>query len=543
MTASELGRGRAWPRTLLPIVLLAGLALRLIQVTSEPLWTDEALTLLLARFSVEKLLFAPVDPTPGLYYSLFKVIVPPGADILAARLPSIVLGTASIFLVYLAGQLAMSQRAGLTAAALFAVSLPMIDYSQEARAYSLLIFLVLLSMIGFLAWFGGIPNGRIRIGAIFGFAAATVLSFYTQFTAVFWIVPIVMVGGEMTKRLGDARAQRLYLAAKIGMALFAVPELVRLYLRGTTFGGLGWLPNVDLQEFLATVGDVLIPAGYWNGREPALSIWSALALGLSVGLIAWRLAARRSTLRESITVEAVAVIVVLMTVPALVWLFGFVVTPIFMPRAILLAVPGFILLLALWAEVERKPWLAPLLVCVYAGSLLITGTIRPREPWRSVARLLSGPAGRGEAIMICPQWRGPSLRHALGASVKPSLYFMFDQRVMIMSPSMSGRDWEQNYLRAIIRPIVDQGSGSSSAALGSRVVATPAVFWIVESECSPEQVQARRQWLGAGVERQMLDLPATPLHAGIRVLKFESQARPRSVLIPSQVDTKSGAKP
>lgn len=521
-------------------VLAVGLALRLLQVERETLWTDEAMTLLIAHWPLKQLFLEPVDPTPGIYYALVKAFVPDGAGLAAIRAISVVFGVGAIAAIYAVGRLAIGRSAGLIAAAILALALPMIDYSQEGRPYSLLILLTLLSATGFLWWFVGLRAGRFKIAPLALFALATLLAFYTHFTAVFWIIPIIVAGRELSGRVGGTRAARAYLATMAVMAVAALPELWRTYLRGSTFGGFQWLENPDPLEFLAGVGDLVLPAGYWNGRNGMGTMWSTAMLVALLLLVGWRLVRHRSQWRTALTPEGAAVLVALLSVPVLVWLFGFAVTPIFMPRAILLCVPGFALLLALVATLERKPWIAPLFIALYAGSLAFTGTIRPREPWRPVADALAGPIARGEAVLVCPEWKSPPLRHSLGASARPNLYLMLYRHVMIIPSDLSGRGWATHYRSAIIEPILDRVMRTKEAGLDTRLASTPGTYWIVESECSADQRHLLRQWLGTGEETRVMDLPETPHHAAIRLAKFVAAPGIRPVLIPPELLARTG---
>ena len=66
-------------------IIAIGFALRIVGINSQPLWGDEALTLLIAQRSAVALFLVPFDPTPGLYYALHKLFIGPDAGVLAAR--------------------------------------------------------------------------------------------------------------------------------------------------------------------------------------------------------------------------------------------------------------------------------------------------------------------------------------------------------------------------------------------------------------------------------------------------------------------------
>ena len=77
--------------TLLAITV-AGFAIRFVNINQWPLWGDEGQTLLIAQWPVWMLYLAPVDPTPGLYYTLHKLFLGPAAGVIAARSISLLCG-------------------------------------------------------------------------------------------------------------------------------------------------------------------------------------------------------------------------------------------------------------------------------------------------------------------------------------------------------------------------------------------------------------------------------------------------------------------
>ena len=63
--------------------------------------------------------------------------------LIAVRSISLAAGMLTLPVVYAIGRMMFSRAGALLATALVALSPPLIDYSQEARAYSLLVLLVL----------------------------------------------------------------------------------------------------------------------------------------------------------------------------------------------------------------------------------------------------------------------------------------------------------------------------------------------------------------------------------------------------------------
>lgn len=137
---------------LLSIILLLGFVLRII-LLDQSLWLDEAISTLAVREnSLNDLVttFLLGDFHPPLYYIILwlwtRVF---GFSEIAVRFPSMIFSMLSIFVIYIIGKKLFDQKVGLISALLMALSPLLIYYSQEARMYSLNIFVILCSMYFF----------------------------------------------------------------------------------------------------------------------------------------------------------------------------------------------------------------------------------------------------------------------------------------------------------------------------------------------------------------------------------------------------------
>lgn len=510
-------------------ITLAGLVLRIAWAGQQSLWSDEALTLVISKWPVEDLLVRPVDPTPGLYYLLHKWLIPDGASVTAIRTISIVAGTLSIPAIYAIGRLAIDRPAGLLAAALLALSPPLVDYSQEARVYALEILLVLVSAAGLLAWVRRLGSAGGGLG-LATFAVATVLAFSAHLASIFWVIPAVPLAFWATFLRGTSSQKRLFLVWAVLMALGASAEAQRLLWRASLGGGFVWLKQAGPVDALATWGRALLPLGPFDSRMVSVAVLFAAA-----ALIAWRLAVHRDRWRAWSAEHEVGarVIAIMVLAPIGVWLIGFVLVPIFMPRTILLGVAGFILLLALVVHLERKPWLSPALVLLFAVSLILTGPVRQKEDWNAVASVLKSNLRPGDAIVACPDWKYPALRFAIAASLDAQVVTLFGDRMVLTERSIGRGDaWTRNYFRTFLEPPM-RLLMKQPTALPTRPAAMPAFrrAWLVESECGAEQRRSIGSWLGPGSWSPAFVSPATGQRAAIRIWRFDSeQAAARNVV-------------
>lgn len=244
-------RLKFWLRLLAIVLVAAGL--RLVNLNGRPLWYDEAFAVLYAEKPLGAILYGTITPVDGaaadvhplLYYFLLHFwMAVMGQSPFAVRLPSVLLGVATIPLVYLVARELFDKRAGWWAAGLTAVAPFHIHYSQQARMYSLLCFLSLAAVYGFVR--GWRPGGW-RNWALF--ALAGTLSLYTHNLAFLTLMAL----GFFVLLARQWRLVKPLMAAYAGIALFFGPWLLAVP------GQLGkvqqayWVPRPGPAELVRTL--------------------------------------------------------------------------------------------------------------------------------------------------------------------------------------------------------------------------------------------------------------------------------------------------
>jgi uncharacterized membrane protein len=169
----------------LALILVVGLVLRVVQIGSDGLWLDEAYSVALAHMSIIDMVKATAsDVHPPLYYFLLHYwVMAFGDSEIVVRLLSVVFGIAAIVMIYELGRLLFNREVGLVGALVLALSVFQIFYSQDARMYSLLVLLSLLSLYFFVLYLQR-PSRLILVA----YVLVTVLLLYTDVYGLFVVI-------------------------------------------------------------------------------------------------------------------------------------------------------------------------------------------------------------------------------------------------------------------------------------------------------------------------------------------------------------------
>src|SRR5207245_3856486 len=120
-------------------------------LAAKPFWFDEGVSVAIARLdwsNFVRILWRR-EANMSLYYLLFHFWLHLGKSEFFVRTLSVVFALATIPVLYLLGRRLFDSRVGLVAAALLAVNAYFVRYSQEARSYTLMLFLCMLSSLYF----------------------------------------------------------------------------------------------------------------------------------------------------------------------------------------------------------------------------------------------------------------------------------------------------------------------------------------------------------------------------------------------------------
>jgi mannosyltransferase len=246
---------RAAVTALLAITLLAGV-LRVHNLGRDSLWEDEAASVLYTHLPVHVLLIHNVDPgnPPGYRLLLKGWIAICGTSEFAVRLPSALLGTATVPLVgLLAWLLTRRTAAALAAALLLALSPHHVYYSQEARAYALV---VLLATGGTCLLIRALRDNRRRDWC--GYAVLAALGVYMHYQGFFVIVGQTLATLTVLMLRRTPRAGwRAPVWAHLAIAAGVLPCLIAYLGRGLLAPGVypHWQERASWAAFRRLLGE------------------------------------------------------------------------------------------------------------------------------------------------------------------------------------------------------------------------------------------------------------------------------------------------
>jgi 4-amino-4-deoxy-L-arabinose transferase-like glycosyltransferase len=402
-------------------VIAVAALLRLRYVAYAPLWRDESLTYYLGLYPLQRLWSPELGLTgihPPLFYSMhhFWTLLLGGAEAarstFAVRLPSVVIGTATVYLVYLVCKDLANRGTGIIAASLMAVWRDHIVASQEGKAQILVMFLMLTlvwstaRLVILLAHEDGGAPLVARAGfwlACAGYVTfATAISYSHSTGPIGIILANVMFAASLPFLRRQVRACTVWAALNVLVVLAYMPwvRIAVSIVKNRT--GYYWLPLVNLsaagEVIFEISGQALqdrpMPGAILLATVPTAAVVLATAACIFRGL------KQRESVRFSLGVLVVCcpILLYLISVLSTPMFIGYIVASFWLP----LLVP--VLALAIH-EVRSLPlrWCA-VAVLVTLSILSLRGLPLPKEPWDKVAERISRDGPGSELVLYWPAY-------------------------------------------------------------------------------------------------------------------------------------------
>lgn len=258
------------------IVLGAGAILRLLMLSSRPIWYDEAFSLLYSSKSISAMIAGTLTTTGGEaadihplgYYATLKYWLEIwGNSVWAGRLLSVLVSLLTIALVYVFVRAFVEEKFAWVIAGFVALSPFYIHYSQEIRMYALMSFALVLAT---LSLFKGMEVGKWGWWVVF--AVASTAAQYTQQLAAVYLLSLALI--PVIKR--DRQAVFRTVLAGVGAIVLYLPWLIHLPEQLSTTQ-VYWVSVPKLSRFLT-----LFLAFVTGLPLPGMLLWVGFAASLVV---------------------------------------------------------------------------------------------------------------------------------------------------------------------------------------------------------------------------------------------------------------------
>jgi len=259
------------------LVIALGTALRIYRLGSESIWLDEAFSIKIAHGSPSEIIEETgKDVHPPLYYfALHYWMKLFGETEFASRLLSALFGVLAILAIYKLAALLYDKGTGLLAATLLAFSHFNIEFSQEARMYTLLSLLSLLSIYFFFKMLAGKRSNF----ALAGYIIASALMMYTHVYSLFilaaqnlfWLL-LLFASRDVFKRVW-----KRWLLAQISLFMLFLPWLSVLKQQFSRVQRGFWIPKLPPH----TIFDTFIL--YAGSRQLAFVLFPLAAVAIFLG--------------------------------------------------------------------------------------------------------------------------------------------------------------------------------------------------------------------------------------------------------------------
>ncbi len=362
------------------LAIFLGFILRLISL-NQSLWLDEAIQVWASRdLGIKELLFEYVkgDLNPPLFHLILHFWIKIFGDSeVAVRMPSVLLGIASIFLLYKISKLFALR---LTLGAILLATSPLhIYYSQEARMYSLACFAVLLVVWRFLAW----QKERNDKNSLF-LATSLVLMGFSHYLTLL-VLPVFWLG---SKRKDGKKLALIHLPLVILYLLYS-PILFQQFKTGMALKAAFpvWGRTVGSFSLKAAA---LLPVKFIIGRISLLNKFLYGIIAAILVSIYWGL----TVISAKCKAQSAKFLFLILFVPPILGFFISFFAPVFSYFRFLFVLPFFYLLVSLGVgemkrEGKRKLTIAFLLSVNLVCSLIYLFNPKfHREDWQGMVAWL-----------------------------------------------------------------------------------------------------------------------------------------------------------
>lgn len=355
----------------------------------KSVWFDEAHSVFFAKLPWRDFweVLSNKEANMGLYYVFLKFWLIFGDSEFAIRALSALFAIAAIPVFYALAKRLFGVHAGLISTVLISVNAFFIEYAQEARGYSLALFLVVLSSYFFVRVIEDPSNKKHVYGYIIIGALAVYAHFFSALVLLAQTLSIPFLPSNKLRT-------RTLLFADLLIAVLLLP--IALFILTKDTGQLSWIPKPSVYHlkkmFMDLSGDV--------GNMRYITSFYLLSCGIA-------LANALATLireRRSIDTWRYAFIFMWFVVPIVLTFSISFIKPLFLNRYLIISLPGLILLAGIGISLIKDKYcysvLLILLIFLSVGTIFKEYYPKEKENFRDSASYIYSNAQRGDAILI-----------------------------------------------------------------------------------------------------------------------------------------------
>jgi mannosyltransferase len=371
--------------SILALITAAAAALRFHALTVKSFWLDEGVSVGIARldgYNFVRILWRR-EANMSFYYLLLRAWLHLGRGEAFVRSLSVLFGVAAIPAIYLLGRRLFDSRIALTVAALLCVNSYHVHYSQEARSYSLTVFLCILSSLYFLKLLE-VPSRGNR----FAYILLSALAVYAHFFS-----GLMLLAHWLSLHFLDPAPKE---TKKVWLPIALAVSPAVAFVATTGAGPLSWIQRPGLHDLWQL-------ALYLTGNSgPILVLLYIAACAAAVaGKLDWK--------KKQVSGENWRCRFLLLWIffPVVLVLALSIARPVFLPRYFIFSLPALLLLAASGLARVRSRWLFAATLLVFVGISLRGSAVyyqerstSPNQNWRAASQYLLTNARPGDALIF-----------------------------------------------------------------------------------------------------------------------------------------------
>ncbi|HNW39852.1 MAG TPA: glycosyltransferase family 39 protein [Candidatus Omnitrophota bacterium] len=332
------------------IISFIALALRLYRLGANDLWYDEVFSVLISKNPLH-------NWNPPVYFiTLDYWIKLFGVSEFSLRFPSLVFGVISIPCLFFLGKTVFNSRVGISACLLMCLSSFHLWYAQEARPYSLSVFLSILSTYFFYRF---LTEGRFKFGL--SYVLSSILGLYSDITYYHLVLLFTQLLGGFLFVKKHLRLKLIFAFSFICLIFSLRAEHIIskfLYVKDGF-----WISAVYLKSLIFTIENFTLGYNVWTWLY-----WLSDLVVLIILFYVFLAFRRKKEWREKIFFFVILSFFPLGTA----YIFSKIFFPVYLGRAMIIFSPYYYILLALGIDCLANRLLKKVMVVIIFLVMLVS---------------------------------------------------------------------------------------------------------------------------------------------------------------------------